>query len=85
MIDMHANRIETVGPKRTTPAPFLPIRREHEVIDQELASSFEEIRQRLLPARSCKEIILADLNLGQFPALLTQPIPQPSEFFFLSQ
>jgi hypothetical protein len=45
-------------------AGFLPLRTEHEVINDELAFAVEQIGERFLAARGIENVVLFDLYLG---------------------
>ena len=55
------------------------------MVDDQLASPVEQLRQSLLAAGSVENIILVDALPRQFPALLAQLVAQPGEFLFLDQ
>ena len=58
-------------------ASCVPIRIEHEMVDDQLAAPVEQLRQSLLAAGSVENIILVDALPRQFPALLAQLVAQP--------
>ena len=47
LTQMGGDAVEVVGPERAALAADVPFGREHEVVDDELASIAEELRQRL--------------------------------------
>jgi hypothetical protein len=55
------------------------------MIDDELASAVEELRQRLLPVRPLEHVILRDGLPRQIAPLLAQLIAQAGEFLLLQQ
>jgi hypothetical protein len=77
--------IEVVGPEGAGRAPLLPTRVEHEVIDDQLASSVKELRQRFLAVWSFKDILLVDALPGQIASLLAEPVAQARKFPLLNQ
>jgi hypothetical protein len=82
---VHDHAIVGVGPERAAGATFVPVRAEHEVVDDELAAAGEQVRQRLLAVRAIKYIGLLDLDPGQLAALSGELIAQPSEFLLFGQ
>src|SRR3981081_3104749 len=82
---MHDDPIIVVGPEGAAFASFLPIRTEHEMLDDELPVSGKELRQALLPVRPLENVLLVDADPGQIASLRAQLIAQPGEFLFLRQ
>src|SRR5579872_400859 len=78
-------RIEVVGQERTALASFFPGRTEHEVIDDQLASSTEEFVKSQRAFGTFEHVILLDSFPRQFAALPAQFIPLASEFLFSGQ
>jgi len=66
-------------------ASGVPIRVEHEVIDDELACAFEQLRQSLLAAGSLEHVILVDTLPRQCAPLFAQLVAEPVEFLFFAQ
>src|SRR6516164_1848288 len=58
-------------------AALLLSRRQHEMLEDELAAPGEEIAQAHLSLRGVEEIWLLDPDPGQLPALGAQPVAQP--------
>jgi hypothetical protein len=58
MLEMLPRRIDMICDEGAPFANVIGPRRQHEVIDSELAAPFEEIRQRLLSFRSLEDIVL---------------------------
>src|SRR5258708_6027560 len=83
VIEVNTAPIECVGPERAGRTPFLPLRIEHKVIDDELAPAFEEFGQRLLPFGPIEDIRLVHLLPPEGAPLLAQLVPKPREFLFL--
>jgi len=69
MLKVLTGPIDVIAQKRATATTLLPPRSEHEVIDDELAASLEQIRERHLPVRPFEEIGLVDLHPGQLTSL----------------
>src|SRR5205823_4167816 len=85
MIEMDDVVVEVVGPERTVRAARLPLRQEHEVIDDELTAAVEEIGQRLLSVRAVEKVVLLHTLPRQLAAAAAQLIALPREFLFLRQ
>src|SRR6266478_8991055 len=75
--------VEMIREVRATRAAFLPIRTEHEVVDDQLASAAEEIGKRLLAFWSIEDVGLLDLFPREFTALPAQLIAQPRKLLLL--
>src|SRR5262249_59322333 len=79
LAQMGREPVEIVGPEGAGLAARLPIRREHEVIDDELGLAGEEVRQAL-PARGPLEVIgLLHALPGQLAPRPAQLVPDPAE------
>jgi hypothetical protein len=85
VVQVHDDAVEVVGPTRAVRAAFVPLRGEHEVIDDQLAAAVEELRQRPLAVPSFEHVRLLDALPGQRAAFLTQPVPLACEFFLQAQ
>ena len=59
-MQVHADRIEVVGPERADRAADIVTGVEHEVVDEELATAVEEICERDLAARPFEHVPLVD-------------------------
>src|ERR1700722_11568833 len=57
LIQMSDDGVEVVGPERAVWASRLPVWREHEVVDDELAAAGKEGRQRLTPLWTLKDVL----------------------------
>src|SRR5271165_4157679 len=77
--------VKVVCQERATRAALLPSRTEHEVIDNQLASSLEQLGQRYLARRSFEDVALLHLLPWKLAALAAQFVTQPGEFFLLLQ
>jgi len=66
MREMPVRAVKMIGQVRAAFATLLPPRAEHEMIDNELTASVEEIGQRFFPIRSFEQIFLVDLDPRQF-------------------
>src|SRR4029077_16037875 len=77
--------VEVVRPERAVRTSRLILRPEHEVVDDELTLTVEEVGKRLFAIRPFEHVLLPDCLPGQFTPLPAQFIAQASEFFFLRQ
>jgi hypothetical protein len=59
---VHQCSVGVIHVERTTGAAFFPLGAKHEVIDDVLASSVEEISESFLAARGIEDIILFDFD-----------------------
>src|SRR6476620_5571296 len=71
---MQCRAVEMIGEKGAARAAFAPIRTEHEVIDDQLAASVEEIAENLLPRRRVEDIVLFEFDPGQCAPLSAELI-----------
>lgn len=76
MVEMHKRSIEMIREERAARASSLPIRTEHEVIDDQLAAAIEEIGKRFPAGRRIENIVFLDLHPGQGHALRIDAIAQ---------
>src|SRR5580700_1391916 len=74
--------VHTEGAARAT---LLPIRAEHEVVDNELALAVEKIRERHFPARPVENVILLDFDPRELPPFDAERILLTRELFFFLQ
>src|SRR5258708_7477966 len=77
--------IEAVRPEGAVGAAGFFAGAEHEVIDDQLASSFEQAGQRLAALWTLERILLVDLDPGQGAAFRGEPFAGVGEGFFLRQ
>src|SRR3954452_4887122 len=69
---MLPRRIDMVGGERAARADMVRARRQHEVIDGELAMAAEQIAKRAFALGAFEDIGLLDSDPGQLPALRAQ-------------
>src|SRR6266849_4516956 len=72
VIEVNPDAVEIIGPEREVRTPFVPLRGEHKVIDDELAPVFEKLGQCLLAARPVEDILLVNLLPWEFAPLPAQ-------------
>src|SRR5258708_39276505 len=85
MVQVDDYSVEVVRPERATRASLLPVRTEHEVIDDQLRTPRKEVGQRLFAVRSLENVLLVHSLPRQFAPLLTKLVTQSSKFLFLCQ
>src|SRR5205807_9134453 len=83
--NVNVDAVEMVRPKRAMRATFLPARPEHEVIDEELALTAEQISERHLARRPLENVFLFDFDPGQLATLQVQFVAQFRELLFFNQ
>src|SRR5580704_10477908 len=71
---MHQRAVRMVHVERATGATLLPIRTEHEVIDNELAFAIEEVGECFLATRGIENVVLLDLDPGKLAAFRSQSV-----------
>ncbi len=77
--------VEMVAELRAARAAVLPVRREHEVIDDQPPAALEQLAERLPAGRRVEGIGLVDRRPGQGAAPLDDPRAQLGELLFLGQ
>src|SRR5437870_9401096 len=85
MREVQVGAVDMIGQERAARALLVPLRTEHEVIDDQMAAPVEEVGERLLAVRPRQHVGLFDLDPGQLAALSAQFIAQPGEFLLLDQ
>src|SRR5579872_4758249 len=83
MLQVNTDAVVTVRPERTAFAADIPIRAEHEVMDDELGSPGKQISQSLLARWAVENVRLLDEFPWQSTPLAAQFVPQAREFFLL--
>jgi len=79
---MHDGTVEAVGDRRTTRAPRRVVRPEHEVIDEQLRASAEQIRKGRCALVGVEAVLLVDPHPGQLLALPRQLVAAPCQRLF---
>jgi hypothetical protein len=83
---VHVREIaDIVDQVRAVTATFVPIRIEHDVVDNQLPASFEEIEQTDLPTLSLEGVRLGNFDHREFSALFIDLLPLFGGLFFLSK
>ena len=77
--------VEMVAELRAARAAVLPVRRKHEVIDDQPPATVEQLAERLPAGRRVEGIGLVDRRPGQGAALLDDAGAQLGELLFLGQ
>src|SRR2546427_5497016 len=81
--EVHERPVDVIREERAAPAAFLPLRREHEVVDDELAPAVEEVGERLLTVRPVEDIARLHADPGEPASLRAQLIAAPRDFLLL--
>src|SRR5712664_3441681 len=74
MLEMLPRAVDLIREQRAAGASLLPIGTEHEVIDDELTASVEQVAERHLAVDTFEDVVLLDLDPGQGPPLLRQAV-----------
>ncbi len=82
MREMLVGAVDMVGAERAAGAALLPVRREHEVLHDELAAPVEEIRKRAFSRRRVENVFLLDLHPWQLTAFGHDLVAQFGQFLF---
>src|SRR5437660_11749282 len=82
---MHHRTVDLVGTERAAEAAFLPARRQHEMLDDELAAAGEQISQRLLAVWTLEHIVLVDPYPRQLARLATHGVLGLEQLLLLGQ
>src|SRR5438093_2921412 len=77
--------VKMIGQVGTAFATLFPARAEHEMINNQLAASLEQIGQRLFSVWSVEEILLLDLDHRQFAPRRTKRVALATELLFSRQ
>ena len=85
MLEMDDDAIVAIGPERAARATLLPVGAKHEMVDDQLTATGEQIRQRLPPVWTIELVWFFHLDPRQFAALPAQVVAQPGELLLLGQ
>ena len=67
--EVHGGAVEVIGEQRAARTTLLPVRSEHEMIDDQLAAIAEQVGQRFFSIRPIEFVTLVYLQPGQRAAL----------------
>ena len=82
---MHGRTVEVVGEVGAALAALLPARREHEVVDDQLAAPGEQVGQGLPAVGAVEPVGLIDTLPGQLPAPRAEAVAPAGELLLLGQ
>jgi hypothetical protein len=85
MFEVLSRPIDVVGLERTAVAARLPIGMKHQMMDDELTASVEQVSERQLALRRGEDIDLLDLDPGQSAPLGAQAVARPHVLLLLDQ
>ena len=74
-------RVEVVRDRRADRAAGRVVRAEHEVVDEQLRATVEQLRERLGPVGGLEAVVLLDRHPGKLPALPRQLLVAAGELF----
>jgi len=74
MQQMRQRAVEVVGQERAAGAALVPVRSEHEVIDDQLAAAVEQVCERAAARRRGERVALVEPRPRQRPALCDQRV-----------
>ena len=80
---MHQCAVRVIHVERAARAPFLPVRTEHEVIDDQLAFAGEQLGKGFLAAGRIEDIVLFDFHPGKLAALGSNSVALARELLLL--
>jgi len=83
MLEVRERAVDVIAQERTARATLLPIRTEHEMIEDQLTASVEEIGQRLFALRAVEDILLVDLDSRQLATLVAKRVSLMRELLLL--
>lgn len=74
-----------VGFGGTARAALVPVRREHEVVDEQLATSVEQVEQRGLAVRTLDDVLPVDLDHREPAPVCVERVARRREFLLPGQ
>ncbi|MNG14836.1 hypothetical protein D3C84_986230 [compost metagenome] len=77
--------VDMVGEEGAAVTALLPIRSEHEVVDDQGAAPVEQVGQGFPAVRPFEGVDLVDTDPGQRPPLGAEPVPFTGKGLFLAQ
>src|SRR5205807_10184011 len=78
-------RRQLVGAGGAARAAVLPLRVEHEVVDDQLRTVLEHVDEADRTVRTVEDVVLLDLNHGQVAPLGVERIPPPGQVLLLCE
>jgi len=75
MLEMLPCAVDLIRQQRTAGAALHPVETKHEVIDDKLTASVEQLRECHRTVDAFEDIVLLDFDPGQCTALLRQAVP----------
>ena len=85
VFQMDEHTFHVIDLERTSDALPILARAHHEMFDEQLAASIEQIGERHLPLRRIEDVRFLNLDPGQCTALATQLVALSRELLFLGQ
>jgi len=85
VVEVNAETVEIVCPEGAVLATLVPVGGEHEVIDDELAPTVEELGQRLPALRPVEDVLLLHLLPRQGAPLPGELVAKPRELLLLRE
>ena len=82
---MREHAVGMVGHERAACAALLPVRSEHEVLDDQLALSCEEVRERKTSVAAVEAVVLFDLHPRKRPAFRSERVHLPGKLLFFRE
>jgi len=80
VVQVDDSGVEVIGQTRATRASRLVRRAEHQVVDEELRASIEQLGERLLPFLGVEGVLLLHRDPGQLHSLLRQLLVDAGQF-----
>ncbi len=85
MFKVDTSAVDMIGQKRAAFAALLPSRSEHEMVDNQLAASIEQVGQPLLSVWAIELVLFVDLEHRQPAAFGADGISLTGQFLFLNE
>src|SRR2546423_6866979 len=78
-------RIDRVGDRGADGTARLVRRAEHEMVDEQLRATIEELGERLRPRLGLEAVVLLDRHPGELPPLLRERVAAPGELLLFRE
>jgi hypothetical protein len=85
LVEVHHAAVEVVGDHRAPDAAGVPVGAEHEVVDEQLRASVEELREGLGPVVGLERVRLVDSHPWQLAAHARELVAAPGVFLLEPQ